>query len=521
VEKNMMFKRHLANLRGIVKLIAPMRYLALAVSITCLHQYSLAQSTPTPETDVEAAGAKADGTTIVSSILQEMINSNPSGTFYFAPGVYRLHNQGVNRPGLTLRNFSGTIIMAKGAEFACDTENTQAGQCIWIIHSRGAAFRDLTITYKDPQLLPMPRASATSNALLVEDSHNISFLNTTIIGSTGSGIWNTNSTGIRYEGTTTVRDTTADGIHFENVGSGFLGNLITNVTGDDAIGVTNVSLSNPNCGLTVAQAQITDSRSRGIAAVGACDALFSNIVINGTANSAIASVNDLSINSRTSTNVKFMNVVANGVGTVKSAIKGNGYCVDVSHSSHVSVVDANCSGSRDDGVFVYDGADDVMIQKVVLKQPGNNGFQTSGAMNVTLVDDEVIGARKNGYDIEASSNVTLQNCQTTDAGGYGFYHSRSSHVIESNLFAKNSATTSGNHRAWWAESISGPVTVNGVSIVDDRKPALGYVIGDYDLTGHALQVNGVSFQIAHGAGSIEKSDNSASYSTNRGQGTRW
>jgi hypothetical protein len=207
---------------------AAVQYLVFTLLITCLYQNSWAQLTTTSGTDVEAAGAKADGTTIVSSILQEMINSNRSGTFYFAPGIYRLHNQGVNRTGLTLRNFSGTIIMAKGAEFACDTESTQAGQCIWIVHSSGAAFRGLTITYREPQLLPMPRTSATSNALLVEDPHNINFLNTTIIGSTGSGNWNTNSTGISYNGTTTVSDTTADGIHFENVGSGSLTNLIAN-----------------------------------------------------------------------------------------------------------------------------------------------------------------------------------------------------------------------------------------------------------------------------------------------------
>jgi hypothetical protein len=94
-------------------------------------------------------------------------------------------------------------------------------------------------------------------------------------------------------------------------------------------------------------------------------------------------------------------------------------------------------------------------------------------------------------------------------------------VIESNLFAKNSATTSGHHRAWWAESISGPVTANGVSIVDDRNPALGYVIGDFDLAGHPLQVNGVVFQIAHGSGSVEKSASSASYSTNGANGRHW
>jgi hypothetical protein len=521
VKKEMMRKGRFAGPQRIVKLLASVQYLVLALLTTCLQPYSVAQSKPASRTDVKAAGVKADGTTVVSSILQQMINSNNSGTFYFPPGVYRLHNQGVDRPGLTLRDFSGTVILAKGAAFACDTEDTQAGQCIWIIHSNGATFQDLTITYKDPKLLPMARTSATSNALLVEDSHNIKFLNTTIIGSTGSGIWNTNSTDIKYEGITTIKDTTADGIHFENIGSGVLANLITNNTGDDAIGVTNIATSTPNCGLAVSQSQITNSHSRGIAAVGACDAAFSNVVINGTANSAIASVNDFAINSRSSTNIKFANVVANGVATVKSTIGGDGYCVDINHSSHVSVINVNCSGSRGDGVFVYDGADNVQIQKVVLKDPGNNGFQTSGAANVTLADDQVMGARKNGYDIEASHDITLQNCQTTDAGGYGFYHSRSSRVIESNLIAKNSATTSGNHRAWWAESISGPVTASGVSIVDDRSPAKGYLIGDYNLIGHPLAVKGVVFQIAHGTGSVEKSDDSASYSTNAPQGARW
>lgn len=68
-----------------MKLKVLIRYLALVSSMTCLHRYSCAQAPPTSRIDVEAAGATADGTTIVSSILQEMINANRSGTFYFPP----------------------------------------------------------------------------------------------------------------------------------------------------------------------------------------------------------------------------------------------------------------------------------------------------------------------------------------------------------------------------------------------------------------------------------------------------
>lgn len=464
------------------------------------------------EIDVQKTGVKADSATDLSPQLQRLIDSHPSGAFYFPPGDYRLHNRGVNRPGLTLHKFSGSLVMATGARFICDTEDTSAGQCIWIKESKGAVFRNITIAYTNPQLLPMKRIAATGNALLVEQSSRLKFLDTTIVGSTGSGIWNTNSTDLTFDGITRITNTTADGIHFENVGSSTVEDLIAEDTGDDGIGLTNIAVTNPNCGLKVERARISNSHSRGIAVAGGCNAEFSNVEIDATANSAIAAVDDAAIRSRRSQHIRFTDVSATRVGTVTSSVSGNKYCVDVGKADDVSILRLTCSDSREDGVFVYDGANQVAIENVVLQHAGNNGFQTSNARNVSFLDDTIIASTNSGFDIESSSQITLRNCKTESAGGYGFYHSRSSGVTESGLFAKNSATKTGNHRAWWAEGMSGPIVVNGLSVIDDQPRATGYIVGDDVLPGNQIVVNGIVFQITAGKGRIESHHPGAHYS---------
>ncbi|KAA6461165.1 hypothetical protein DYQ86_13040 [Acidobacteria bacterium AB60] len=462
--------------------------------------------------DVQTAGIPSDGRENASPALSRLIDANPSAAFYFGPGTYRLHNVGVDHPGLQLRHFSGSIVMAKGASFVCDTEDTQAGQCVWILDARRATFENLSITYLKPNILPLERKAATANALLVQSSDNVRFVNTTVLGSTGSGIWNTDSLGLRFEGVTRISDTTADGLHFENTGPAMVENLVTNNTGDDAVGATNIASKNLNCGLTIQKAMIQNSRSRGIAVAGACNAKFFEITIKGTANSAIAAVEDRVIQSRISTHVSFQNVVVDGAGTLQSAIHGNGYCIDISHSTDVTVSNVTCNGSPDDGVFVYDGARSILVEKVILKHPGNNGFQTANANNVQFLDDTVSGAVNNGFDIESSSAVTVRRCQSIDSGGYGFFHSGSANVSETDLTSQNASMTAKHGRAWWAENMSGSISAESLTVVDDRAKASGYIVGDDNLKGNALVVKNLTFRIAHGKGSIDTKGKTATYS---------
>jgi hypothetical protein len=460
--------------------------------------------------NVRAAGAKGDGVTSDSAVLQRLIYDNPAATLYFPAGTYRLHNHGLNTPGLSFTGFSGTVRMASGARFSCDTANRDAGQCIFVSHSSGATFYNLSITYAAIGSLPMARDASTSNALLVEDAHDITFSDTTILGSSGSGAWNTNSTNITYSGSTHITRTTADGLHFENVADASVASLYTNQTGDDAIGDTNIAPSHPNCGLIVSSAQIHNSHSRGIAVAGGCNAIFNNIQITGTTNSALAVIQDTSINSRISTNVKFSNAVISGVGTIPG-VAGNKYCLDIGNSTYVTANNISCADSAETGVFVYNNAAHILAQNIDLKSAGNNGFQSVGSTYVSFINDTVTGATGNGFDVEGSTHVVLQSCGSNGVAGYGFYHSGSSTITESALLAQNVARSRGNNRAWWAENMSGSLSVNGLSVTDDQSSATGYVVGDAMDSSVPVTVTNIIFNLRNGSPSIQPSAHTSKY----------
>jgi Pectate lyase superfamily protein/Right handed beta helix region len=473
--------------------------------------WSELSSASSPGINVLSRGAKGDGLTNDSPAIQRLISRNRTTSLYFPPGTYILHNRGNNNPGLTFRGFSGTIRMAKGAEFACDTVDATAGQCVWIIDSRAVTLDQVTITYRDFAKLPVPRNAAIANALLIENSSNITLVNTTILGSTGSGIWNTDSDRITYAGKTSISNTSADGIHFENVGGSSLSDLYTEETGDDALGVTNIAKTNPKCGLKAIGIHIHNSHSRGIATAGGCNASFENIVVDGTANSGIAATQDNFIGSRASMHITFSQAEIKGAGAI-DGIRGDAHCIDIGGSQFVAVSNVTCSGLKEGGAFIYGNASNVIVQNVTLSGPLGNGFQSSNASYVSLLNDRVTYTSGNGFDIEVTSHATLHDCRTDDAGGYGFFHSRSSDVTETSLTSRNSASKiGGNNRAWWAEYMRGPIAVDGLTVIDDQRRATGYVVGDYANPEHSVILNNIAFQLAHGMQSIETNGDRSSY----------
>lgn len=445
------------------------------------------------EVNMHTAGARGDGVTDDSPFLQNYIAHHSGASLYFPAGTYVLHNPHPNQAGLEFRGFSGKVRMDPAASFACDTATPNAGQCVWLIASKGANFENLTITYLAASSLPLPRQQAANNALLVEQAKNVTFLNTTIIGSTGSGIWNTDSTNLSFIGLTTIRNTSADGMHFENVGTGVVVNLSTENTGDDGLAVTNIQKDNPNCGFAADQITIRTSHARGIATAGACNASFSNVTIENTAYSAIAVTQDPEIESRQSTDVSISHAQVTGAGSL-AGYNGNKFCIDIANSQQVHVTDVSCDQTADDGVMIYNHAANVDIEGVTLTSSGNNGFQTTdGATYVSFLNDQATDSHQNGFDVESSQHVSLQNCQTANSGGYGFFHSATSDLNETQLISSNASTQQDHHRAWWAESMSGPVSVAGLFIRDNQNTATGYVIGDYD-NFDEFDVTGIDFQ---------------------------
>jgi hypothetical protein len=437
-------------------------------------------------------GATGDGHTNDSPAIQSIINSNPNAVIYFPLGVYVLDNPSLYHAGLVFSGFHGTAIMASGARFLCDTATTSAGQCIDIVNSSGANFDNFDVGYLDEQNLPLSRNDAISNAILVENSSMLNFGNTTVEASTGSGIWVTDSMNISFLGGTNVSNTAADGLHFENVGGATVVGYTSHNTGDDALSATNISTTTPNCGLNATNLQLYQSKSRGIAVAGACGSTFSNFYIADTANSGLGIGEDPTISSLVPENSTFSNGTVVNAGHFPSTISSLKDCIDISLSNTTSVSNVECSNPLLDGLYVFDGANQVTISGVTSDTAGNVGFQSVDSTNVSLSNTVNRNSANAGYSIQNTQTGSLAGAGTCSSGAYGFYHSAATGFTESNLMSYDAAENASTHRIWWAENSSGQVSVNGFSILDDQTHTAPDVVGGAGDSSGSLTVDGIT-----------------------------
>ncbi|HTZ59673.1 MAG TPA: glycosyl hydrolase family 28-related protein, partial [Acidobacteriaceae bacterium] len=437
-------------------------------------------------------GATGNGATNDSPALQSIVSTNPNATIYFPAGQYVLDNPSLNQPGLLFSGFHGTAIMASGARFLCDTATTSAGQCIYVLNSSNATFDNFRVGYLDEQNLPLSRNNATNNAILVENSTTVAFNNTTVEASTGSGIWVTGSTNISFLSGTSVSNTAADGLHFENVGNAVVDGYTAHNTGDDALSATNISATNPNCGLNATNIQIFDSASRGIAVAGACGSAFSNFYIENTANSGLGIGQDATINSLVPANSTFSNGTVVNAGHYPSSISSSKDCIDVSLSTSTKVSNVECSNPMIDGLFVFDGADQVTVSGVTVDAAANVGFQAVDSTNVSLSNTVNRNSVNAGYALQQMQGGSITGAATCSSGEYGFYHSAATTLTETNLMSYDAAENDSNHRVWWAENSSQQISVNGISVLDDQTHTAPDVVGGATDPAGSITVNGIT-----------------------------
>ncbi len=449
--------------------------------------------------NVRFAGAAGNGTTIDSGVIQSIINSNPNGTIYFPLGLYRLDNSSFNQAGLLFDNFHGTAIMQNGARFLCDTITVGvAGQCIHILNSSNAAFANFDIGYIGDAALPYPRSKAGNNALLVENSQNITISNTTVEHSPGPGIWVTGSTGINLLNGTSVNNTTADGLHFENDGNSSVVGYYAQNTGDDALSVTNQSTGVVNCGFTASNIQIYRSLSSGIADRGACNSSFSNFYIDTTANSGLMIGSDVNFNMLAPTSAIFTNGIVLSSGRISSPVVAGKDCIDISTSQGTSITNVACVYPLISGVRTDGGANAVTLKGVTVDAAPNLGFQIDDATNVWLTNTISRNSAGGGYVFNTGySWGSVAGAYACNSGTYGFYHAGVSHLAESNLVSFDSSEGNSSNRAWWAENGTSNVSLNGIQLFDNEtsKPI---VVGSTGGNG-TITINGVSIDSVLGA----------------------
>ena len=434
-------------------------------------------------------GAAGNGSTDDSGAIQSIIDSHPNETIYFPLGLYRLHND--NGPGLQFSNFHGTAIMQNGARFLCDTIATPAaGTCIRIVNSSSATFGNFDIGYIGDSALPFVRSDAGNTAMLVEDSQSITLNNTTIEHSPGPGIWVDTSTNIQFLGGTSVNNTTADGLHFENAGSAVVNNYFSQNTGDDALEWNNTSTGTVNCGLTASNIQIYRSLSSGIAVRGGCGATFSNFYVDTTANSGLMVGQDNNFTTDVPKNNVFTNGKVLSSGRFSSPVVSAKDCIDVATSQGATFNNIECVYPLEDGANVNGNATDVTLNGVTVDAAPNVGFAVGPAKNVWLTNTISRRSAGGGYVFIGASGGSVTGAYSCNSGSYGYYHAASSNLAESNLFSYDSSEGNSSNRAWWAENGSSSISLNGIKLLDDktRNPI---VVGEVGGNG-SITINGVS-----------------------------
>ena len=475
------------------KVNAPAPYAGVPVN------YSLPQATTI---NVRDHGAKGDGSTNDTPALQSIVDSNPHGNIYLPAGNYVLHNGSFNQAGLKFQNFHGNVVMQAGGRFVCDTIAIGvAGQCVHVLNSTGASFANFQIGYQQNSQLPWSRSQAGNNALLVETSQNLWFMNTTIEASTGSGIWVTGSDTIHFKNGTSISNTAADGLHFENSGNSTVWGFFSQNTGDDGLSATiyQDSLNNGNpvrCGLTAGNIQIYRSLSRGITVAGACNVWISNFYIDTTANSGIGVAQDPNFRTLLPTNSNFTNGTILNSGRYSSPVVSGKDCIDIAASTGTTVTNVGCVNPLISGAFVFGGATNVQLSGVTVDASPNLGFGINESSNVRLINTVSRGSAGGGYVFNSGFNGgSMTGAYACNSGKYGFYHAQVSNIAESNLTSYDSSEGNSSNRVWWAEGNSNNISLNGMHIYDDQTHN-NMVVGAAGVARGTVTINGVSIASA-------------------------
>jgi hypothetical protein len=449
--------------------------------------------------NIRSYGASGTGAAIDGPAIARALTANPTGQIYFPAGAYLLDNRGARHFGVTIGpSFHGTLRFAAGARLVCNTADRTAAQCVRFAGAKDIHVEGMTVGYRDKSQLPLIRtALSPDNAIIVEEgSSDISFLNTTVEASPGSGIWITDSVRIHYKNTA-ITNTSADGIHFENCLDCGTDGTSTDNTGDDAIAFTNVAKVNPSCGGYAYNSRITNSRADGISVAGACGITVRGFEVQRTAYNCVGS--DRYGNSPH--NIAFSNGTCrdNGNGKVLPAAgtTGNLDAITISNSTAVTLDGILIDSPGNDGVFIENSSTSISLLSVTVRSARNVGFQTTSVSGITMKDVVASASNSHDFSLQLCANCQFSDIKSDHAGADGVYTSGLADAKFSNVKITD-ARGGDAHLAWITEHDLGPVEVNGLTVIDDQAKPTGYVVGDYNNGSHPNVVYNIKASIPNG-----------------------
>lgn len=411
--------------------------------------------------------------------LQSFISANNGATISIPAGNYLLSNA-KSASGLSLNGFTGELDFAAGAKLLCNTTTVSAGWCVNIQNSTNLVIRGIWVGYSSEAGLPLPRASATNGAMQIWNCSNVSVYSPHIDASTGLGLIFGASTNVNVN-QAQVLNTTADGLSFINDSAATLNGLYASKTGDDGLSVINYAFYGNNTGFTGTNIQSYGSAARGISVPGQSNVSISNFYVANAAKSGIITQTDFAFDTRRPSKVSWSNgtIVSSGLYGIQT-----------------------------------DAADNVSYSNVKVSSSGAGGWYacTSACNNISGTNlSFTLGGGGSGFYLGAVNTGQFSGISISDNPTYGFYITGSSNVTFANLQVTDVSQKDSLGRAWWAESNTGSIAVNGLLVVDNQSTPTGYVVGEYENNLGPVIVTNISGEITSGQLSIQQTSSDATF----------
>jgi hypothetical protein len=249
------------------------------------------------------------------------------------------------------------------------------------------------------------------------------------------------------------------------------------------------------CGATATGIHIQNSSTRGISVLGACNVVVSNFDINNTFAPGLYVSQDSGF--RAPYNVKFTNGFVSNAGQLEDLGAYNAtnpFGAEVLSASYVDFDNVTFLNNYGHGIYTssssYVTVNDSLVNTTGAGN-GGAGMMITGCTHCAFNDDRIDTTYAQGWDTETSSDVNI-----------------------SNLVVRNASTnaTAGSNRAFWNENDTGPITTNGLTVIDDQGTATGYILGDYNNGSYPAVTTGINSKISNGTFTIQNNGGSSTAS---------
>ena len=302
---------------------------------------------------LRVADASVPQTLDLSRLLRAL--DGPDAAVTIPAGAYVIDNPVVidGRSGMLVFE-PGTVLVPRSAR--------DGG--LKFVRCDGLAVRGARLRWPTP-----PEARSHDGAgLLFTHCTEVEASDCEVVGAPGAGIHFENCTSVRVHAIS-VTATAADGIHFANCREVSGRELSTRDTGDDGVACVDYA-SGPESGdIELMRVDVRDSRTRGIAIVGARRVRIDGFSIESTGSSGVLVVRDDMYRTRRPSQVVLTGGRVSGAG-MRAPRVGNDFGIEAIEADHVTVRDVRIAGTAGFGLSAVSIRGAVVLDRIELMQTG-------------------------------------------------------------------------------------------------------------------------------------------------------